>query len=206
MASCRPTTCRWRWMTVQLIVGQAVTQETNDKQQLLPMIATIVQQSGETPDATARGRGLLLGREPGGHRRPADRRLHLDAEAETRRATGPVPARAAAADGDRVDRMTRKLHTKAGAAVYAARKAIVEPVFGQIKHGRGFRQFLLRGLDKVRGGMVARLHDAQHPEAVSALRLRSMRRRIDPVAPCRGSGTTRTPAHHAATELHGSTA
>ena len=51
----------------------------------------------------------------------------------------------------RVDRMTRKLHTKVGAAVYAARKAIVEPVFGQIKHARGFRQFLLRGIDKVRG-------------------------------------------------------
>jgi hypothetical protein len=35
--------------------------------------------------------------------------------------------------------------------VYSARKAIVEPVFGQIKQARGFRQFLLRGLAKVRG-------------------------------------------------------
>src|SRR5882672_11358692 len=51
----------------------------------------------------------------------------------------------------RVDRMSRKLHRKAGAAVYAARKAIVEPVFGQIKQARGFRQFLLRGLEKVQG-------------------------------------------------------
>jgi hypothetical protein len=47
--------------------------------------------------------------------------------------------------------MRRKLKTKAGKAVYAARKAIVEPVFAQIKHARGFRQFLLRGIDKVRG-------------------------------------------------------
>ena len=47
--------------------------------------------------------------------------------------------------------MTRKLQTKAGAAVYAARKGIVEPVFGQIKQARGFRQFLLRGVKKVRG-------------------------------------------------------
>ena len=45
--------------------------------------------------------------------------------------------------------MSRKLHTKAGAAVYAARKGIVEPVFGQIKQARGFRQFLLRGFEKV---------------------------------------------------------
>lgn len=47
--------------------------------------------------------------------------------------------------------MTRKLQTKAGAAVYAARKALVEPVLGQIKHARGFRQFLLRGLAKIEG-------------------------------------------------------
>ncbi len=33
----------------------------------------------------------------------------------------------------------------------ADRKALVEPVFGQIKHARGFRQFLLRGVEKVRG-------------------------------------------------------
>ena len=38
-----------------------------------------------------------------------------------------------------------------GAARYALRMATVEPVFGQIKQGRGFRQFLLRGLEKVQG-------------------------------------------------------
>jgi hypothetical protein len=47
--------------------------------------------------------------------------------------------------------MKRKLQTKAGKAVYAARKCVVEPVFGQIKQARGFRQFLLRGLKKVQG-------------------------------------------------------
>jgi hypothetical protein len=46
--------------------------------------------------------------------------------------------------------MKRKLQTKTGRAIYSARKGIVEPVFGQIKHCRGFRQFLLRELDKVR--------------------------------------------------------
>ena len=50
-----------------------------------------------------------------------------------------------------VDRMKRKLKTKAGAAIYSLRKTMVEPVFGQIKQARGFRQFLLRGLEKVRG-------------------------------------------------------
>src|SRR6266568_7925302 len=59
---------------------------------------------------------------------------------------GPLPKGAS-----RVEQMERKLQTKVGAAVYATRKFIVEPVFGQIKQARGFRQFLLRGLEKVRG-------------------------------------------------------
>jgi hypothetical protein len=40
----------------------------------------------------------------------------------------------------KVDRMKRKLQTKVGKAVYAARKYVVEPVFGQIKQARGFRR------------------------------------------------------------------
>jgi transposase len=47
------------------------------------------------------------------------------------------------------EKMQRKLRTAAGKALYAARKQIVEPVFGQIKFARGIRQFLLRGLEKV---------------------------------------------------------
>ena len=47
-------------------------------------------------------------------------------------------------------RMKVKLATDEGQAIYSRRKVIVEPVFGQIKN-RGFRQFLLRGLDKVFG-------------------------------------------------------
>ena len=47
-------------------------------------------------------------------------------------------------------RMARKLRTKKGRERYARRKGMVEPVFGQVKHGRGFRQFLLRGRKKMR--------------------------------------------------------
>ncbi len=49
------------------------------------------------------------------------------------------------------DRMRRKLQTKRGRQHYALRIQTVEPVFGRIKQGRGFRQFLLRGLEKVSG-------------------------------------------------------
>ena len=47
------------------------------------------------------------------------------------------------------ERMDRKLRTKKGRAAYAKRKQTVEPVFGQSKEGRGFRRFLLRGLEAV---------------------------------------------------------
>ncbi len=48
-------------------------------------------------------------------------------------------------------RMARKLRTKKGRETYAKRKGMIEPIFGPIKHVRGFRQFLLRGMDKMRG-------------------------------------------------------
>ena len=48
------------------------------------------------------------------------------------------------------DRMERKLRTVRGRAIYAQRKLIPEPVFGQIKQARGFRQFLRRGVTAVR--------------------------------------------------------
>jgi transposase len=62
---------------------------------------------------------------------------------------GPCEALAAAATAR--ERMAAKLRTPAGKAVYARRKVIVEPVFGQVKGARGFRAFSLRGAEKVNG-------------------------------------------------------
>jgi transposase len=136
---------------LQLIVGQAVTPAVNDKQQLVPMIERIEEQSGQKPQEVLADSGYCseenlryLGkrkitgwvatekRKHGALRRPCPR--------------GPLPSEAG-----EVERMKRKLQTQAGTAVYATRKFVVEPVFGQIKQARGFRQFLLRGLEKVRG-------------------------------------------------------
>jgi hypothetical protein len=57
--------------------------------------------------------------------------------------------------------MTRRLRTERARALYARRKVIVEPVFGQIKAARGIRTFLLRGLAKVRGewSLIAMTHN-----------------------------------------------
>jgi transposase len=136
---------------LQFIVSQTVTQACNDKQQLVPMIATITKQSGAAPAVLLADAGYCSDANL-----TAIAATPIEAYISTRKQShgerpspcprGPLPATAT-----RTDRMTRKLQTKAGAALYAARKAIVEPVFGQIKQARGFRQFLLRGLEKVQG-------------------------------------------------------
>ena len=134
----------------QLIVGQRVTQAANDKQQMVPLVEAIEEQSGQKPEGVLADNGycsdenlkylarkrmegfVATGKQKHGERREPCKR-------------GPLPREAS-----RVERMERKLETKVGAAIYATRKSIVEPVFGQIKQARGFRQFLLRGIEKVR--------------------------------------------------------
>jgi transposase len=142
--------------TLLLIVGQTVTEASNDKRQLQPMVELIQQQSGQRPEAILADNGycseqnleflasadkpecaiegfIATGKQKHGeHRLPAKR--------------GPLPQ-----DATAVERMKRKLQTKVGKAIYAARKCVVEPVFGQIKQARGFRQFVLRGKEKVNG-------------------------------------------------------
>jgi transposase len=135
----------------QLIVGQRVTQAANDKQQMVPLVETIEEQSGQTPAGVLADSGYcsdenlkylkkrkIEGFVATGKQKHNERREPCK--------PGPLPKGAS-----RVERMERKLQTQAGAAVYSTRKFIVEPVFGQIKQARGFRQFLLRGLEKVRG-------------------------------------------------------
>ena len=141
---------------LQLIVGQTVTQAANDKQQLLPMVEVIEQQSGQRPEEILADSGYCSEKNLEALESAVQPEQRIAGYIATERQThsehrepcpkGPLPRGAT-----RVDRMRRKLKTKAGKAVYAARKAIVEPVFGQIKQARGFRQFLLRGIEKVRG-------------------------------------------------------
>jgi hypothetical protein len=68
-------------------------------------------------------------------------------------------------------RMDRRLATARGRRLYALRKVLVEPVFGQIKHARGFRQFLRRGLTRVseEWALVCTAHDLLKLFAVRAI-------------------------------------
>ena len=134
----------------QLIVGQAVTQQVNDKQQLEPMIEATKEQSGQLPEQVLADAGYCseeninyLKKKKIDAYIATGRQKHGQSIEPCKR--GPLPKNATSVDG-----MKRKLQTKSGRTVYAARKTIVEPVFGQIKQGRGFRQFMLRGIDKVK--------------------------------------------------------
>jgi transposase len=142
--------------SLQLIVGQTVTAAANDKEQLIPMVEVTEQQSGQRPDKVLADSGYCSETNLEALESAASPERRIEGYIATERQKhdeykqpcprGPLPA-----DATLVDRMKRKLKTKAGKAVYAARKTIVEPVFGQIKQARGFRQFLLRGIEKVRG-------------------------------------------------------
>src|SRR6202521_5435809 len=140
--------------TLLLIVGQKGTEATNDKQQLIPMVNLIEQQRGSRPEAILADNGYCS-EENLEHLESADeperkiegfiatgKQKHGEHRLAAKR--GPLPKGAT-----KVDRMKRKLQPKVGKAVYSTRQCVVEPVFGQIKHARGFRQFLLRGKEKV---------------------------------------------------------
>jgi transposase len=128
----------------QLIVGQTVTQQTNDKKQLEPMVEAIEEQAGQKPESILADSGYgseenfkyLRRRHIDGYM-ATERQKHAQQRLVCKR--GPLPKGANA-----VKRMKRKLQTQVGRRIYAMRKAIVEPVFGQIKQVRGFRQFQKR--------------------------------------------------------------
>ena len=137
--------------TAQIIIAADVTDEPNDQQQAQPLLTQAIAQTGQVPRMASMDAGYFseanvqavatLGCEP---LIPPDRQPHGRVVPAAPRGRRPASLSVA-------DRMRRTLRTKRGRRLYARRKTIVEPVFGQIKQGRGFRQFGLRGLKKVRG-------------------------------------------------------
>lgn len=151
----------------QIIIGAEVTNQANDKQQAVPLAEAVLRnveaagielpKEDDAPDAkpkripTTLDSGYFsednvkdledLGFDP--HIATGRQKHNTPQPAEV---DGPLP------DGTTAkEKMTHKLRTTAGRECYAKRKHIVEPVFGQMKHVRGFRQFLLRGLKNVAG-------------------------------------------------------
>ena len=138
-----------------LVVATDVVQAANDKQQVEPMLGqlaalperlgqveTLLADTGYFSEANVQACAaagidplLAMGRQP--HHPPLAERFAPDPPPPEQ----PTPLEA----------MAHRLRTQEGRTLYALRKYTPEPVFGIIKAALGFRQFLLRGLDKVRG-------------------------------------------------------
>jgi len=135
----------------QVIVAAEVTDQPSDRGQAVPMMKQVKENTGEIPwemsadagyfssnavdELTDAGIDVYM---------PPDKMHHAYKMLPAPR--GRIPKGLSI-----VDRMRRKLRTKQGRKRYGLRKELPEPVFGQIKQVRGFRQFLLRGKEKVRG-------------------------------------------------------
>ena len=148
--------------TCQVIVACFVTAAANDQQQAIPLAeATLVnlEQAGVSLPADAAGQRvpLVATLDSGYYSEAATQGLEalgFDPYMATKRqkhheATTPPAAAASGREATARERMAAKVASAAGQALYARRKVIVEPVYGQIKGARGFRRFSLRGLRKV---------------------------------------------------------
>jgi hypothetical protein len=146
--------------TEQIIVAAEVTSEANDKQQAVPMAQAALD------NLNAAGIERLRGADgkPVPIPNTADSGYFSEKAVEETEKIGmdphfavgrqkhheaPTPPPAIVSEAGAKEKMQEKLRSATGKALYAARKHIVEPVFGQIKSARGVRKFLLRGLEKV---------------------------------------------------------
>ncbi|MHC5066566.1 MAG: IS1182 family transposase [Planctomycetota bacterium] len=134
----------------QIIVAEDLTNQCPDNGNLAPMIQQVEANCSEAPEKASADSGFWrpdvaetcsqLGTEV---YVATERRRHWDRNDTV---TGGEPPE----DLSTLEAMRWKLRTEEGRQVYAERKSIVEPVFGQMKEIQGFRRFLLRGLEKAR--------------------------------------------------------
>jgi transposase len=130
----------------QIIVAVAVTNQPPDQEHLPPMLDRVIENCGRAPDVVTADNGYMS-------KATIDvcAQRGVDAYISVGRDLDKVLM-----DGDLTpakqvrQTMAAKLRTDAGRAIYARRKVIVEPPFGQIKQARGFRRFSFLGLGNVR--------------------------------------------------------
>ena len=128
----------------QVIVAVLVTQSTNDKRQLVPMAEAITANVGQSAEITSADTGYFSEQNV---EHPALAATNLLVPPERQKHGTATNAEAISDSDSAAQRMRIKLSSPEGRAHYKRRKAIVEPVFGQIKEARGIRRLLLRGLE-----------------------------------------------------------
>jgi len=137
----------------RLIIHRHVTQNSNDKQEIAPALKWFAQHPGLKPASLLADAGYFsenntmlcegeritpyISFGKCAHNQPLEERFK---EAD------PLPENPTI-----IEKMKHRLQTSEGKQIYAERKSTVEPVFGIIKHVMGFRQFMLRGFEKVQG-------------------------------------------------------
>ena len=135
----------------QVIVAAQATNQTSDKQQAVAMVEEAIDNVGAVPKEVSADAGYYSAQAVDGLYRLCVDPFVAPERTRHGRVAPPAPRGRIPSHLPPRDRMRRKLQTKRGRQRYALRMQTVEPVFGQIKQGRGFRQFLLRGLEKVSG-------------------------------------------------------
>jgi len=128
----------------QIIVATKVVQTGADQEQLIPVLREVEKNLGRMPARVSADAGYYS-RIAVTHEavRAVDLHVPPNQRQPVRREAALPP------DATIQERMWHKLGSKAGREVFGKRKVIVEPVFAHVKHIRGFRQFLLRGLPQV---------------------------------------------------------
>lgn len=128
----------------QIIVAAEVTNESADKQQLVPMTSKVIDGLGCKPLAVLSDSGYFS------EEAVTDERLQgIELLIPPDRGKPGEELKANAPNGDAAKQMREKLAEEKNATNYKLRKQTIEPVFGQIKEARGFRRFLMRGLEAV---------------------------------------------------------
>jgi len=131
----------------QVIVAHTLTNSSSDQAQLAPLLDRTRANLGRNPDEVSADAGYCSA----ANLRTVERR-RIDGYIATGRqkhGTRSATAKRLLAPGSLIAKMSTKLKRAGYRSRYRLRKQIVEPVFGQIKQARGFRQFLLRGIVKV---------------------------------------------------------
>jgi transposase len=132
----------------QIIVAQTLSNCSSDQQQMAPLLEAIKGTFGCNPDEVSADAGYCSKANLGTIKR---RRINgYIATGRQKHGTSSATAKRKSEPDTLIAQMSEKLRRAGYRSRYRLRKQIVEPVFGQIKQARGFRQFYLRGIEKVR--------------------------------------------------------
>jgi transposase len=135
----------------QIIVAARLTNQPSDRGQAQPMMEEVRANTGQLPREMSADAGYFS-KETVTTLSAMGLDVYMPPDKTRHSATlPPAPRGRIPRSLSLTDRMRRKLRTKKGRGCYAQRKQLPEPVFGQIKQARNFRQFLLRGIEKTGG-------------------------------------------------------